>query len=192
MRVTNCWTSYPTWFILVNDWGWLSKMVRLLVSLVLWLHTCNYNVTTDSVPSICKAYNVHFAFQPKVRYKTVYIPWGSSPASCQWVCGWGCCEQLKDWPSSTAPLYPWETETQRERTVSGQTQDRVQNSQQPTIVIGSHPALDTWWCYNKSGFYPDSIKLQRVFILTERITADEPLFNVGLNILRNIWRQLVF
>lgn len=129
MQVTNCWTSYPTRFILVNDWGWLSKMVRLLVSLVLWLHTCNYNVTTDSVPSICKAYNVHFAFQPKVRYKTVYIPWGSSPASCQWVCGWGCCEQLKDWPSSTAPLYPWETETQRE---NGFRSNTGQSAKQPT------------------------------------------------------------
>lgn len=96
----------------------------------------------------------------------------------------------------TGPLrllhYTLERQKHRERTVSGQTQDRVHNSQQPTIVIGSHPALDTWWCCNKSGFYPDSIKLQRVFILTERITADEPLFNVGLNILRNIWRQLVF
>ena len=160
MRVTNCWTSYPTRSILVNDWEWLAKMVHLLDSLVLWLHTRNYNMTADSIPSICKARSVHFAFQPKVRYTTVYIPWGSSPASCQWVCGWGCCEQLRDWPSSTAPWYPWEKERERkrERTVSGQTQDRVQNSQQPTIIIiGSHPALDTQWCYSSSGFYPDSI-----------------------------------
>lgn len=45
-----------------------------------------------------------------------FIPWGSSPASCQWVCDWGCYEQPTDWPSWTAPSYPWDKSAQKSNT----------------------------------------------------------------------------
>lgn len=93
---------------------------------VYWSHLyCGY---THAITTWPQTLFLRFA-KPKVRYKTMYIPWGSSPASCQWVCGWGCCEQLKDWPSSTAPLYPWETETQRE---NGFRSNTGQSAKQPT------------------------------------------------------------
>lgn len=106
----------------VKGWGHETREGCILVSLVLWFQTCNYTVTSNSYSythlqskspgTFSEAiHTMHCDCQLMARYATLYVPWGSSPAFCQWLCDWGCYEQLTGWPSWTAPSYPWITES---------------------------------------------------------------------------------
>lgn len=50
--------------------------------------------------------NFKYAALYERKQQNGHKPSGSSPASCRWPCGWGCCAPRKDSPSWTAPSCP--------------------------------------------------------------------------------------